>query len=117
MASSRGVGNFCSMFINIPNGNEKGIQLIPVGDIATKDEYEKIKNVTAQEVITGHRFPVELAAIIPNGGTRGDPIKFDYVYCKNEVIPACEMFMDAVNSDPEVPKHLHLTFNLDNVAA
>ncbi|KAA8598014.1 phage portal protein [Vibrio cyclitrophicus] len=117
MASSRGVGNFRSMFINIPNGNEKGIQLIPVGDIATKDEYEKIKNVTAQEVITGHRFPVELAAIIPNGGTRGDPIKFDYVYCKNEVIPACEMFMDAVNSDPEVPKHLHLTFNLDNVAA
>ncbi|MUL04433.1 phage portal protein, partial [Aliivibrio fischeri] len=59
MASSRGVGNFRSMFINIPNGNEKGIQLIPVGDIATKDEYEKIKNVTAQEVITGHRFPVE----------------------------------------------------------
>ncbi len=59
MASSRGVGNFRSMFINIPNGNEKGIQLIPVGDIATKDEYEKIKNVTVQEVITGHRFPVE----------------------------------------------------------
>ena len=116
MASSRGVGNFRSMFINIPNGNERGIQLIPVGDIATKDEYEKIKNVTAQEVITGHRFPVELAAIIPNGGTRGDPIKFDYVYCKNEVIPACEMFMDAVNGDPEVPESLHLTFNLDNIA-
>ncbi|NNU11903.1 phage portal protein, partial [Vibrio parahaemolyticus] len=117
MASSRGVGNFRSMFINIPNGNEKGIQLIPVGDIATKDEYEKIKNVTAQEVITGHRFPVELAAIIPNGGTRGDPVKFDYVYCKHEVIPACQMFMDAVNSDPEVPKHLHLEFDLENQAA
>ncbi|MGF1842470.1 phage portal protein [Vibrio clamense] len=116
MASSRGVGNFRSMFINIPGGNEKGIQLIPVGDIATKDEYEKIKNVTAQEVITGHRFPVELAAIIPNGGTRGDPIKFDYVYSKNEVIPACQMFMDAVNNDPEVPKNLHFEFDLDNEA-
>ena len=81
MASSHGVGNFRSMLINIPNSNEKGIQLIPVGDIATKGEYKKIKNVTAQEVI-----------------------------------PACEMFMDAVNRDLEVPKNLHLTFNLDNVA-
>lgn len=26
------------------------------------------------------------------------------------------MFMDAVNSDPEVPKSLNLAFNLDNVA-
>lgn len=114
MASSRGVGNFRSMFVNIPNGKEKGIQLIPVGDIATKDEFEKIKNITAQEVITGHRFPVELAAIIPNGGTRGDPIKFNQVYTQNEVIPACEMFLDAINSDPEVPKTLHFEFNLKN---
>lgn len=114
MASSRGVGNFRSMFVNIPNGKEKGIQLIPVGDIATKDEFEKIKNITAQEVITGHRFPVELAAIIPNGGTRGDPIKFNQVYTQNEVIPDCQLFMDAVNSDPEVPKNLHFEFNLNN---
>ena len=63
MASSKGVGNFRSMFVNIPNGNEKGIQLIPVADIATKDEFENIKNITAQEVLTGHRFPAELAAI------------------------------------------------------
>lgn len=112
MASSRGVGNFRSMFVNIPGGSEKGIQLIPVGDIATKDEFEKIKNITAQEVLTGHRFPAELAAIIPSGGTRGDPIKFNQVYSKNEVIPACKLFMKAVNRDPEIPKNLHLQFDL-----
>ena len=117
MASSRGVGNFRSMFVNIPNGKEKGIQLIPVGDIATKDEFEKIKNITAQEVLTGHRFPAELAAIIPNGGTRGDPVKFNAVYSKNEVIPACKLFMKAVNRDPEIPKHLHLQFDLEVEAA
>ena len=114
MTSSRGVGNFKSMFVNIPNGKEKGIQLIPVGDIATKDEFEKIKSVTAQEVLVGHRFPVELAAIIPNSGTRGDPVKFNYVYNANEVIPACHILMDAVNSDTEIPANLHLEFNLDN---
>lgn len=115
MASSRGVGNFRSMFVNIPNGKEKGIQLIPVGDVATKDEFEKIKNITAQEVLTGHRFPAELAAIIPNGGTRGDPVKFNSVYNQNEVIPACKLFMKAVNRDPEVPKRLHLQFDLENI--
>ncbi|WP_415227301.1 phage portal protein [Psychromonas sp.] len=113
MSSSRGVGNFRSMFVNIPNGKEKGIQLIPVGDIATKDEFEKIKNITAQEVLTGHRFPAELAAIIPSGGVRGDPIKFNTVYSQNEVIPACRLFMKAVNRDPEIPKNLHLKFNLE----
>jgi hypothetical protein len=101
-----------------PNlSKEKESQLIPVGGIATKDEFEKVKNVTAQEVLTGHRFPVELAAIIPNGGTRGDPIKFNEVYTQNEVIPACEMFMDAVNSDAEVPKHLKFELNLVNGAS
>jgi len=114
MASSKGVGNFRSMFVNIPNGKEKGIQLIPVGDIATKDEFEKIKNITAQEVLTGHRFPAELAAIIPSGGTRGDPIKFNFVYNVNEVIPACKIIMDAVNNDTEIPRNLQFTFDLSN---
>ncbi|WP_019615494.1 phage portal protein [Psychromonas ossibalaenae] len=117
MSSSRGVGNFRSMFVNIPNGKEKGIQLIPVGDIATKDEFENIKNITAQEVLTGHRFPVELAAIIPHGGTRGDPIKFNYVYNENEVIPACQILMDSINGDKEIPKHLQFEFDISNEMA
>lgn len=114
MSSSRGVGNFRSMFVNIPNGKEKGIQLIPVGDVATKDEFEKIKNITAQEVLTGHRFPGELAAIMPNSGTRGDPVKFNYVYNQNEVIPACKLIMDSINQDEELPKSLKFEFNLEN---
>jgi len=57
---------------------------------------------------------LELAAITLNGGTRGDPIKFNEVYTQNEVIPTCEMFMDAVNSDVEVPKGLQFEFTLAN---
>lgn len=116
MESSKGPGNFRSMFVNIPGGSEKGIQLIPVGDVATKDEFEKIKNITAQEVLTGHRFPAELAAIIPSGGTRGDPVKFNYVYNENEVIPACKIIMNSINSDPEMAlnKSLQIDFNLKN---
>ena len=38
IGASEGVGNFRSLFMNIPGGGDKAIQIIPVGDIATKDE-------------------------------------------------------------------------------
>ncbi|KFI13305.1 MULTISPECIES: phage portal protein [unclassified Vibrio] len=112
IASSKGVGNFRSMFVNIPGGHEKGIQLIPVGDIATKDEFERIKNITAQDILVGHRFPVGKAGIIPQGTTSlGDPIKIGSEYAKDEIIPVCELIIDEVNSDPEIPRSMHLYFN------
>ncbi|MCG6227769.1 phage portal protein [Vibrio furnissii] len=114
IASSKGIGNFRSMFVNIPNGKEKGIQLIPVGDIATKDEFERIKNITAQDIFVGHRFPAGMGGIIPQtGASTPDPEKVSKVYDRYEVIPVCKRFADAINSDPEIPKHLQMTFDLD----
>ncbi len=74
IASSKGVGNFRSMFVNIPDGKPDGIKLIPVGDIATKDEFAAIKGITAQDVLTSHRFPAALAGIIPTNGGEGSGI-------------------------------------------
>jgi len=114
IASSKGVGNFKSMFVNIPNGKEKGIQLIPVGDIATKDEFERIKNITAQDILVGHRFPAGKGGMLPQpGSTLPDPEKVGKEYTKDEIIPVCELIMDEVNSDPEIPSNLRLSFNLD----
>ncbi|MBY8006811.1 phage portal protein [Vibrio fluvialis] len=114
IASSKGIGNFRSMFVNIPNGKEKGIQLIPVGDIATKDEFERIKNITAQDIFVGHRFPAGMGGIIPQtGANTPDPEKVSKVYDRYEVIPVCKRFADAINSDPEIPKHLHMAFDLN----
>ncbi|AGB11016.1 TPA: phage portal protein [Vibrio parahaemolyticus] len=114
IASSKGVGNFRSMFVNIPNGGEKGIQLIPVGDIATKDEFERIKNITAQDILVGHRFPVGKAGIIPQGtGNMGDPVKIGSEYAKDEIVPVCKLILDEVNSDPEISRELQLSFNLE----
>lgn len=88
IAGSKGVGNFRSMFVNIPDGKPDGIKLIPVGDIATKDEFAAIKGITAQDVLTSHRFPAALAGIIPTngGGGLGDPEKYDATYARNEVL-------------------------------
>ncbi|WP_410000078.1 phage portal protein [Photobacterium sp. TY1-4] len=114
IASSKGVGNFRSMFVNIPNGDEKGIQLIPVGDIATKDEFERIKNITAQDILVGHRFPPGKGGMVPQGAANfGDPEKVGREYARDEIIPVCELIMDEVNNDPEVPRGLHLKFNVE----
>ncbi|MDD1792531.1 phage portal protein [Enterovibrio sp. ZSDZ42] len=116
IASSKGVGNFRSMFINIPNGDEKGIQLIPVGDIATKDEFERIKNITAQDILVSHRFPTGKGGIVPtNAQGFGDPEKVGREYARDEVIPVCRIMMDAINRDPEIAprKALHVAFDLE----
>lgn len=47
------------------------------------------------------------------GANMPDPIKVSQVYDKYEVIPVCKVFMRAVNNDPEIPKHLHLQFDLN----
>ncbi|MCM2317961.1 MAG: phage portal protein [Pseudomonas sp.] len=92
--SSKGVGNFRSMFVNIPNGTEKAIQLIPVGDVATKDEFEKIKNITRADVIAAWRMNPALAGIMPeNVGGFGDIEKIDRVYTNNEIRPIAQLFL------------------------
>ena len=115
--SSKGVGNFQNLFINIPNGTPDGVKLMPVGDISAKDEFSNVKNISAQDVFTAHRFPAGLGGIIPGPGvTMPDPDKTRETYRKDEVIPIQKMFMDAINNDPEIVKfpHLQIKFNIED---
>ncbi|MCL1050373.1 phage portal protein [Shewanella abyssi] len=111
---SKGVGNFKSLFVNIPNGKEKGLQIIPVGNFESKDEFMNVKNVSAQDVLNAHRFPPGLAGIIPaNTAGLGDPAKYDAVYFKNETKPLINNLVDAVARDAEVGGKLELVFDLE----
>lgn len=93
ISASKGVGNFRSMFVNIPNGKENAIQIIPVGDFQAKDELEKVKNITRNDVIAAWRMNPALAGIIPeNSGGFGDIEKIDRVYTSNEIRPICQLF-------------------------
>lgn len=112
--NSKGIGNFSSLFVNIPNGAEKGLQIIPVGNFESKDEFMNVKNVSAQDVLNAHRFPPGLSGIIPsNTAGLGDPTKYDGVYFKNETKPLIKMFVDAVERDDEIRGKLKLVFDLD----
>lgn len=94
ISASKGVGNFRSMFVNIPGGSDKAIQIIPVGDIATKDEFERVKNITRADVIAAWRMNPALAGIMPeNAGGFGDIEKIDRVYTNNEIRPICQLFL------------------------
>lgn len=111
--ASKGVGNFSSLFVNIPNGKEKGVQIIPVGNFESKDEFGNVKTITAQDVFNAHRFPAGLGGMIPtNTAGLGDPLKYDEVYFKSETRPLIKMFVDAVNRDPEISRPLKLVFDM-----
>ncbi|KJG26023.1 hypothetical protein UB37_02005 [Photobacterium iliopiscarium] len=109
MQGSKGVGNFRSLFVNIPNGNKDSIKIIPVGDIATKDDFSTIKSVTAQDMLSAHRFPAGLAGIIPSGAANlGDPLKADETYKKNESIPLARKVIELINTDSDVKPNQYL---------
>lgn len=72
IAAGKGVGNFRDLYIHSPGGNKDAVQLTPVGDVAKKDDYAAVKNVTAEDVMVAHRVPPELAAIMPGQGNTGD---------------------------------------------
>lgn len=110
---SKGVGNFSNLYVNIPRGNPEGIKLINIGEVTAKDEFSNVKSITAQDILTAHRFPAGIAGIIPqNAAGLGDPIKAESTYQKNETVPLQRKWVRAVSGDPEIPEHLYLHFDI-----
>lgn len=94
VTSSKGVGNFRSLYLNIPNGKKDSVQLIPVGDIATKDEFERIKNISRAEILAMWRMQPALAGLMPdNTGGFGDIQKIADVYFEYETVPMQDVFL------------------------
>lgn len=88
LKESKGPGNFRNLFMYAPNGKKDGMQIIPVSEIAAKDEYWNIKNVTRDDQLAAHRVPPQLMGIIPhNTGGFGDAAKAAEVFAMNEVVP------------------------------
>ena len=56
LKDSKGPGNFRNLFVYSPNGKKDGIQLIPVSEVAAKDEFSSIKNQTRDDVLASLRI-------------------------------------------------------------
>lgn len=88
LKESKGVGNFKNLFMYSPNGKKDGVQIIPVSEVAAKDDFLNIKNITRDDQLAGHRIPPQLMGIIPqNTGGFGDIEKAARVFVANELEP------------------------------
>lgn len=73
LKKSRGPGNFRNLFLHSPDGKKDGLQLIPVSEVAAKDEFSGIKNITRDDMLAALRVPPPLMGIVPqNAGGFGD---------------------------------------------
>ncbi|MBY5969929.1 phage portal protein [Halomonas denitrificans] len=88
LKDSKGPGNFRNLFLYSPNGKKDGVQVIPVSEVAAKDDFWNIKNITRDDQLAGHRIPPQLMGIIPqNTGGFGDVEKAARVFVANELEP------------------------------
>ncbi|MGX5883121.1 phage portal protein, partial [Burkholderia gladioli] len=95
---SKGPGNFRNVFMYAPHGKKDGIQLIPVSEVAAKDEFFNIKNVTRDDLLAAHRTPPQLLGIVPsNAGGFGTPDTAARVFGFNEIAPLQVQFAELNN--------------------
>lgn len=91
LKNAKGPGNFRNLFMYAPNGKKDGIQLIPVAEVAAKDDFAKIKDTSRDDQLTAHRVPPQLLGVMPNStGGFGDVAKAASVFVTNEIEPLME---------------------------
>ena len=95
MRESKGPGNFKNLFVYAPSGNKEGIKLIPIGEVAAKDEFSNIKNVSRDDVLVVHRVPPQLLGVVPqNSGGFGSIKDATEVFLVNEILPLTDRFVE-----------------------
>ena len=95
MRDSKGLGNFKNLFFYAPNGKADGIKIVPLSEVATKDDFFNIKKVSAADLLDAHRIPFQLMGGKPeNVGSVGDVEKVAKVFVRNELMPLQARFME-----------------------
>ncbi|EMW6688348.1 phage portal protein [Enterobacter hormaechei] len=91
MRDSKGLGNFKNLFFYAPNGKADGIKILPLSEVATKDDFFNIKKVSAEDLMSAHRVPPQMMGMMPNNtGGFGDVVKAAEVFVRNELTPLQE---------------------------
>lgn len=95
LADSKGVGNFRNLFIHAPGGKKDGVQIIPVGEVAAKDEFLGIKDTTRDDILAAHRVPPILLGVVPkNAGGLGSIIEATNAFHDNVIEPLKLRFLE-----------------------
>jgi len=88
LRDSKGPGNFRNLFMYAPGGKKDGLQLLPVSEVAAKDEFGSIKNISRDDLLAALRIPPQLMGIVPtNAGGFGSLREAAEVWAVNELEP------------------------------
>ena len=88
MRQSKGAGNFRNMYVHAPKASKDALQILPIGEVAAKDEFLSIKDITAQDVLVAHRTPPILVSMMPkNVGGFGNIIDAARTFYELEILP------------------------------
>lgn len=95
LKNAKGPGNFRNLFLYAPQGKKDGIQVIPISEVAAKDEFLGIKDATRDDVLAAHRVPPQLLGVVPkNTGGFGAVGPAAQVFVKNELEPLQHRFRE-----------------------
>ena len=95
MRDSKGLGNFKNLFFYAPNGKADGIKIVPLSEVATKDDFFNIKKVSSEDLLSAHRVPPQMMGVMPNNaGGFGDVVKAAQVFVRNELSPLQERIQE-----------------------
>ena len=115
LIKSKGVGNFKNLFYYAPNGKADGIKLIPISEVAAKDEFVNIKASSRDDVLAAHRVPPQLMGMMPNNvGGFGDVEKGAKVFARNEIRPLQSRIKDELNAWAGAPVCDFRPYSLDD---
>lgn len=88
LKNAKGPGNFRNLFVYAPNGKKEGIQLIPVSEVAAKDDFGAIKNISRDDQLAALRVYPQLLGVVPqNAGGFGSIKEASEVWTTNELEP------------------------------
>ena len=105
IAGAKGVGNFKSLYLHFDG--EGDVKLIPVGDFA-KDDFEKIKSISRDDIISSHRVPPQILAVLTDNKlpATGDLDKVVNLYNTNVVQPLQLDLADEINYHLDGPQQI-----------
>jgi PBSX family phage portal protein len=94
LRNAKGPGNFRNLFLYSPNGKKDGVQIIPISEVAAKDDFNAIKSTSRDDILAAHRVPPQLLGMVPqNSGGFGDIVAQSHVFYALEVQPIIEQML------------------------
>lgn len=88
MRNSKGPGNFRNLFLHAPGGKKDGLQMLPISEVAAKDDFGAVKNISRDDQLGMLRVYPQLMGIVPqNAGGFGSLRDAGEAWAMNELEP------------------------------